>query len=604
MKHFPENWTEGLRSPIFKSGSRSNCDNYRGITVLPVFEKVFESVILNRLQFVSDAFMKEDRFNGGFKKGSRTSDNNFILQGLVQRQLTLGKNLIVIHVDFSRAFDLVNRNILFYKLHKNGFKGRVIETLLSLYNSTSYRVKLNANISETVKENIGVNQGAITSPFLFKQYLADLKNYLDEYTGVCIGEEILVHILWADDLYMVSEDLKCTQLQLNGLTEFSAANQMVVNEIKTRYMVYGNQEISNIDLKLNGKNIEKVGQYKSLGNILSSIKTTQENIFKLTPEYLNSRARQATFGIKNKLKSLGHVPPQHMLYMYESMIEPILLYGSDVWGAYTASTDNMNKIYLWFIRMVLKVKPTTCNIITMGESGIIPPKTKCHEKTILYFIRLNTMSTGSVVKNIFLDMRDFHDAGFRNWYTLVCELGSSYGLDIKSYSYNDKTKINIKNHIRNHFITNWKSDLQNDLKYPILRTYRIIKSEFRLEPYLTLIQKSKSRSAMSQFRAGTHMLEIERGRYITPKIPRKDRTCIKCQGELEDEYHFIMNCSLYKNERDKLFHKIKNVYCQFSHIRKLEQFIFLFNNENPAILSWVGNYINISMEIRKQYHQQ
>ena len=54
-----------------------------------------------------------DRFNGGFKKGSRTSDNNLIIQGLVQRQLNLGKHLIVIHVDFSSAFDLVNRKIAF-----------------------------------------------------------------------------------------------------------------------------------------------------------------------------------------------------------------------------------------------------------------------------------------------------------------------------------------------------------------------------------------------------------------------------------------------------------------------------------------------------------
>ena len=81
---------------------------------------------------------------------------------------------------------------------------------------------------------------------------------------------------------------------------------MIANEIKTKYMVYGNHKNPrNIQLSLNGKNIERVEKYKSLGNILNTVKTQQGNIFKLTPEYLNSRARQAVFGIKKKLKSLG-----------------------------------------------------------------------------------------------------------------------------------------------------------------------------------------------------------------------------------------------------------------------------------------------------------
>ena len=140
-KSFPELWTEGIRSAIFKSGSKWICKNYRGVTVLSVFENVFEIATLIRLEFVSEIFEKSDRFNGGFKKGHRPSDNNFIIQGLVQRQLHLGKNLIVVHVDFSQAFDLVNRSILFCKLYRTGYRGRVVETLFDLYKKTSYRIK-------------------------------------------------------------------------------------------------------------------------------------------------------------------------------------------------------------------------------------------------------------------------------------------------------------------------------------------------------------------------------------------------------------------------------------------------------------------------------
>ena len=77
--------------------------------------------------------MRKDRFNGGFLKGSQMTDNLFILQSLIERQLSLGQNLIICFIDFSRAFDLMDRNILFYKLMKSELHGRVINTLRNLY---------------------------------------------------------------------------------------------------------------------------------------------------------------------------------------------------------------------------------------------------------------------------------------------------------------------------------------------------------------------------------------------------------------------------------------------------------------------------------------
>ena len=131
-----------------------------------------------------------------------------------------------------------------------------------------------------------------------------------------------------------------------------------------------------------------------------------------------------------------------MFYLYESLVEPILLYGSDIWGAYEACAKEIEKVYFWFIRSILHVKATTCNIITIGECGIIPPRIKCHQNAILYFIRLNNLSPGSVVRNVFLELQELHKSGFRNWYTLVCELALSYNLDIQSFDFNDCTKKN------------------------------------------------------------------------------------------------------------------------------------------------------------------
>ena len=597
-KQFPNMWAEGLRNPIFKSGSKSDCLNYRGITVLSVFEKVFESISLNRLEFVSEAFKKYDRYNTGFLKGSRTGDNNFVIMGLVQRQLNLGRPLIVIHVDFSRAFDLINRNILFYKLYKSGYRGRVIDTLMDLYRKTSYRVKVGNKISENVTEFTGVNQGGITSPFLFREYLSDLKSFLDEHTGICLEKEILIHELFADDLYLVSDNTVNSQKQLDGLRNFSRPNQMIANVVKTKFMAYGN--IKNVDLFLNGKRLEQVDRYKSLGTLLNSVKMPHGNIFKYNPDYLNSRAKKAFFGIQRKLKFISKISPVHMFYLYETLIQPILLYGSDIWGAYSLCTKNIDHVYLWFIRCVLRIKATTCNVISIGESGIIPPHVKCHENVILNFIRLNSLPPGSVVKSVFSELELLHGNGILCWYTQVIELSKKYNIDPNVYTYNDKTKAEIRKKIRSQFIASWKADLQDQRKYPILRFYSIIKNDFGQGKYLSLISNNKYRNAMSRFRASSHTLEIERGRYTTPITPINERVCPKC-NVVENEYHFLLNCQLYSEERRALYDKITKILPEFPNLLEPNRLVFLLCNEHDTILSWVGKFIYESFNKRTEY---
>ena len=141
-------------------------NKYCGITVLPVDEKVFELAVQRRFKFVNGAFDKADRHNGSFARGNRTNDNIFILLGLIQRQLSLGPPLVVIFVDFTEAFDLVNRNILLYKLMENVFFGRVLDTLRNLYSKTHFRVKHKGEVSSPIKENVCVNQGGNCSPML------------------------------------------------------------------------------------------------------------------------------------------------------------------------------------------------------------------------------------------------------------------------------------------------------------------------------------------------------------------------------------------------------------------------------------------------------
>ena len=103
-------------------------------------------------------------------KGSRTSDGIYVLQSLITRQVNLGQYLIVCSVDFSKAFDLINGDTLFYKIITHDPHGRVIDTPIDLYRKTAFRIKYNGRLSPPIMQIVGVNQSA--SPSIFRGYIS------------------------------------------------------------------------------------------------------------------------------------------------------------------------------------------------------------------------------------------------------------------------------------------------------------------------------------------------------------------------------------------------------------------------------------------------
>ena len=329
-RDFPAAWCEGLRLAIHKSGDRLDPTSYRGITILPTFEKVFEIGFNKRLEFLNEALCQSDLSNGGFLKGSRTSDNIFILQSIVTRQAQLGKKLYIIFVDFSKAFDLVNRSLLFLKLIKAGWGGRLLDTARSLYRKTRFRVRTDGKLSDSIESLLGVNQGGSASGILFRKFLADLSEYIDRNFGIRFGDELIAHLLWADDLLLLAETERNAQKLLDGLGNFCATNLMIANEIKTKCMTYGVSEAPN--LVFNGIPIERVDRYKYVGNFVSPVLSPIGDIFPQNSEYLIKQARRALFAMRSRLENASPTPPSISLRLFQSLVKHIVCYNSDIWG--------------------------------------------------------------------------------------------------------------------------------------------------------------------------------------------------------------------------------------------------------------------------------
>ena len=125
----------------------------------------------------------------------------------------------------------------------------------------------------------------------------------------------------------------------------------------------------------------------------------------------------------------------------------------------------------------------------------------------------------------------------------------------------DKTMRNVMCSYRDQFIQLWHATLEREHSPSghggnKLRSYRLFKNEFHLEPYLLNIQSIALRVAMTRLRVGCHNLEIEVGRYHKPRpLPVSERHCHTCE-DVEDEKHFMCICTRYEKLRSDLEEKI------------------------------------------------
>ena len=180
----------------------------------------------------------------------------------------------------------------------------------------------------------------------------------------------------------------------------------------------------------------------------------------------------------------------------------------------------------------------------------------------------------------------------KNWASLVKNMLSNLGFYHVwvAQGVGDENNFisTFKQRVSDHFVQNWHQRLNESSRATFYRQICV----FQFQPYLEKILHKKFRNALSKLRLSSHRLHIESGRWNRPHpTPRVNRICSTC-NILEDEYHFIFECSLYEEERQLL---IKPYYRRRYNMLKL---IELFKSTNKNTLNKLGNYIYKCFEKR------
>ena len=106
-----------------------------------------------------------------------------------------------------------------------------------------------------------------------------------------------------------------------------------------------------------------------------------------------------------------------------------------------------------------------------------------------------------------------------------------------------------------------------------------------------MLDKFNLRKALCRFRISAHDLRIESGRYSKNPTNRSDRICTRCdKNEVEDEFHFLLRCTLFRDEREMLFNKVKFINKNFESLSLIDKSIWLVMQEDLNILESLARY--------------
>ena len=161
---FPSIFKTGKVTPVYKKDNKECIENYRPVSILPIFGKVFERIIYNRLYafFTSRGILHDDQF--GFRKGHSTSHALHKSVDSITKSLANGRHVLGIFIDLSKAFDTLDHNILLSKLEHYGVRGSALSLMSSYLSNRKQYVCFNNISSDTLSIRYGVPLKHMASP--------------------------------------------------------------------------------------------------------------------------------------------------------------------------------------------------------------------------------------------------------------------------------------------------------------------------------------------------------------------------------------------------------------------------------------------------------
>lgn len=334
---FPDIWKCANIVPVHKTGSKSDVQNYRPISIISALSKLFERLVHSALYpIVSKILIPEQH---GFVKRKSTVTNLMIFVEHLFKNMDKRIQTDAVYTDFRKAFDRVDHAILLSKLAYNGIRGNLLRWFSSYINNRSQKVVINGYHSATITATSGVPQGSILGPLLFNLYINDI--------GKCFVNSYF--LLYADDLKVFKpitslNDCYLLQDDLDRLSDYCQINKLKLSIPKCNFITFTkNKRLINFQYLLCNERLIKVSFLRDLGVLLDQELHLDRHIETI----INKAFRMYGFVLRasNEFKK-----PLTFLCLYDSLVRPQLEYACAIWDPlyekYISQIETVQKKYL------------------------------------------------------------------------------------------------------------------------------------------------------------------------------------------------------------------------------------------------------------------
>lgn len=293
---------------------------------------------------IAENLMLEEQ--SGFRKGRSCADNTFVIKQIIEKHRESNKETHMAFIDLEKAFDRVDRHVLWNIMRDRGYPQQLIQTVQSLYYRTRIAVKNEDKISETILTDQGVRQGCSLSPTLFNIYIDDLirkwKKVVDPGLKISQGK-YLNALLYADDVIIIQNAENKLQRSIHKLNDTCKEYNMRISIAKTKVMAFRGLEPIRTKIAIENKCIEQINKFNYLGNSISYDKECDVDNKLQKFQRICGTINQA---LKNKARR------ETKMKFYKVMAEPTLSYGSELWTVTKKQESKIQASEMKFLRQV------------------------------------------------------------------------------------------------------------------------------------------------------------------------------------------------------------------------------------------------------------
>ena len=346
---FPDKLKIAKITPILKTGDACLVQNYRPITVLPAFSKIFERVVYNRIfKFITDnKILCSNQY--GFRPGHSTSHALISFVNKVANTVDSNNYLAGVFLDLSKVFDTLDHAILLQKLEIYGVTEIAHKWITDYFTNRKQFVLVNESKSCLHNQICGVPQGSILGPLFFILYINDLPNCSNTLCSILFADDTSLFIEHKDPNILINQ-LNC---ESQNVSDWLRANKLSINVSKTKLIIFRPRQRSlpNISpLIIDNNVVELVESTKFLGVYIDQHLTWKTHI--------NVISKKIAKSIGLTYKANFYLHQNSLLLLYYALIYPYLTYCNLIWAS--TYVTNLQRIYLLQKRAVRLISKSDC----------------------------------------------------------------------------------------------------------------------------------------------------------------------------------------------------------------------------------------------------